>query len=113
MHEFAIAQDIVSSLEKELEKDLKMITSIEIEAGAFAGIVSDSLIFGLETILAEKEIRDVEVVINLTEAEAVCTCGEVYKLKDVFELCPRCGSASREMKGGTELSVKSVHLKEN
>ena len=113
MHEFAIAQDIVSSLEQQLKEDLNMITSIEIEAGAFAGIVSDSLVFGLETFLAEKEIRDVDVMIRQVEAEAVCTCGTVYKLKDVFELCPQCGSAAREMKNGTDLSVKSVHLKEN
>jgi len=113
MHEFAIAQDIVSSLEKQLENDLKMISSIEIDAGAFAGIVADSLVFGLETILAEKEIPDVKVVIRQAEAEAVCTCGEEYKLTNIFELCPQCGSAVREMKSGTELSVKSVHLKEN
>ena len=113
MHEFAIAQDIVSSLEIQLKEDLEMITSIEIEAGAFAGIVADSLIFGIETILAEKQIIDVDIEIDQAEAEALCKCGHSYKLKDVFELCPECGSAVREMKSGTELSVKSVNIKDN
>jgi len=112
MHEFAIAQDIVSSLEIQLKKDLEMITSIEIEAGAFAGIVTDSLIFGIETILAEKKIRNVDIKIDQAEAEALCVCGHSYKLKDIFELCPECGSAAREMKSGTELSVKSVNIKD-
>ncbi|MEN8221682.1 MAG: hydrogenase maturation nickel metallochaperone HypA [Acidobacteriota bacterium] len=113
MHEFAIAQDIISSLEQQLKEDLKMITSIEIEAGAFAGIVTDSLVFGIEAILAEKKIRDVDVRVDQAEAEALCECGNSYKLKDVFDLCPKCGSAVREMKSGTELSVKSVNIKES
>lgn len=113
MHEFAIAQDIISSLELQLKEDLKMITSIEIEAGAFAGIVTDSLVFGIETILAEKKITNVDIRIDQAEAEAVCECGCSYKLKDVFELCPECGSAIREMKNGTELSVKSVNIQDN
>ena len=50
MHEFAIAQDIISSLEKSLPEDFAKITAIDIETGAFSGIVTDSLVFGLETI---------------------------------------------------------------
>jgi len=113
MHEFAIAQDIVSSLEQQLQKDFEMITSIEIEAGTFAGIVTDSLIFGIETILAEKKMKDINIKVDKAEAEALCECGKSYKLKDIFELCPECGSAVREMKSGTELSVKSVNIKDN
>ncbi len=113
MHEFAIAQDIVSSLELQLKEDLKMITSIEIEAGTFAGIVTDSLVFGIETILAEKKILDVDIIVDEANAEALCECGSAYRLNDVFELCPKCGSAVREMKSGTEISVKSVNIKDN
>lgn len=112
MHEFAIAQDIISSLEKNLKDDLNRITAIDIETGAFSGIVSDSLAFGLETIFAEKEIKTVEIKIVKIEAEAVCECGFTYKLEDIFELCPKCGSAVRELNSGTEISVKSVNIKE-
>ncbi len=113
MHEFAIAQDIVSSLEKSLPDEFALITSISIETGAFSGIVADSLIFGLETIFAEKQINNVEINMVKIEAKAVCECGNTYELEDIFELCPKCGSATRELNSGTEISVKSVNIKED
>ncbi len=113
MHEFAIAQDIISSLEQNLSEEFSLITSINIETGAFSGIVADSLVFGLETIFAEKQIKNVEVNIAKIEAKAECECGNTYKLEDIFELCPKCGSATRELNNGTEISVKSVNIKED
>jgi len=113
MHEFAIAQDIISSLEKNLPEDFAKITSIDIETGAFSGIVTDSLVFGLETIFADNRINNVEINIVKIEAKAVCECGNSYNLEDVFELCPKCGSAVRELNSGTEISVKSVNIKED
>lgn len=110
MHEFAIAQDIVSSLEQQLKSDFSRITAMEMEAGAFAGIVEDSLVFGLETLFAEKNLTGVRIRILQREAEALCRCGNRYKLNNVFDLCPGCGSAVREMQGATELTVKSVIL---
>ncbi len=112
MHEFAIAQDIISSLEKNLKGDMNRITAIDIEAGAFSGIVSDSLSFGLEILFAEKHIGDVAVNITRTEAEALCECGVSYNLTDIFASCPKCGSVVRKLNNGTEISVKSVNIKE-
>jgi len=112
MHEFAIAQDIISSLEISLKSDLNLLSSIDIEAGAFAGIVTDSLIFGLQTILAEKKMNDVDIRIAQADATALCECGNSYTLQNMFELCPDCGSAEREMKSGTELTVRSVEIRD-
>jgi len=112
MHEFALAQDIISSLETKFKDDLKTITSIDIEAGVFSGIVTDSLAFGLETLFLEKQVKDVEINIGMTEAKAICECGNIYNPKAVFELCPKCGSTVRTFEKGTDVLVKSVNLRE-
>ncbi len=112
MHEFAIAQDIISSLKTSLKDDMRDITAIDIEIGAFSGIVTDSLSFGLETIFAENDIANVRINIKKCKAEATCKCGNKYVISDIFELCPKCGSASRDISSGTEILVKSVNLRD-
>ncbi len=112
MHEFALAQDIISTLETKLKDDLKAITAIDIEAGRFSGIIADSLVFGLETLFFEKQIKNIEINVEMTEARAICECGNIYNPKAVFELCPRCGSTVRTFEKGTDVLVKSVNLRE-
>jgi Zn finger protein HypA/HybF involved in hydrogenase expression len=112
MHEFAIAQDIVISLGEKLGNDINLLTGIDIETGAFSGIVDDSLMFGLETLLLDRGIKDVKIGIIHKSAEAVCNCGRTYLINDIFELCPDCGSAGREIPHGTDISVTSVSMRE-
>jgi len=113
MHEFAIAQDIVTSLSKNLQENFVKITEINIEAGTFSGIVTDSLSFGLEVLFKENNIDDVKINIAKSETTAVCECGKKYVVKDIFDFCPACGSPEREISSsGTEIMVTSVEVKE-
>lgn len=116
MHEFAIAQDIISSLEKSLGNDFKKINKINIGIGSFSGIVTDSLSFGLETLFKTENITS-EVEINITERETIaeCECGNKYKIKGIFDFCPVCNSPVRKISGEmTEIYVDSVEIeKEN
>jgi len=112
MHEFAIAQDIVTSLSKKLQEDFKKIYKINIEVGTFSGIVNDSLSFGLEALFKENNIADVKINITKSETGAVCECGNKYVVKDIFSFCPVCGSSKREMSNSTEITVTSVEVRE-
>ncbi|MEN8153137.1 MAG: hydrogenase maturation nickel metallochaperone HypA [Acidobacteriota bacterium] len=112
MHEFAIAQDIVTSLSNNLQEDFLRISKINIEVGTFSGVVTDSLSFGLEALFKESKIEGVKINISENETTAVCECGKDYLVKDIFDLCPHCGSTSRDISDGTEISVTSVEIKE-
>jgi len=82
MHEFAIAQDITSSLQKSLGEDFKNLSKINIEIGCFSGIVADSLSFGLETLIGiEQGDSNLLIDIREKEANAKCECGHKYKVK--------------------------------
>lgn len=112
MHEFAIAQDIVTSLSNNLKENFAKISKINIEVGTFSGIVFDSLSFGLEAVFKENKIEDVKINIAESETTALCECGKKYVVKDIFEFCPACGSPKREISNGTEIIVTSVEVEE-
>ena len=113
MHEFAIAQDIVTSLERSLGDDFNNLQKINISFGTFSGIVSDSLSFGLEALLkTEKENNPVEINIIEKKTIADCKCGNKYEIKEIFDSCPVCKSVVRELSGGSDICVDSVEIKE-
>ena len=113
MHEFALAEEIVASLEKKLEDDFTKLIAIQIEVGAFSGVVLESLNFGLELVLKEKLTHHVELRVNLQSARVKCECGEGYTIQSVFEACPACSSLNRAVETGTDVIIQSVDLADN
>lgn len=112
MHEFALAQNIIAAVEKSIGDDFKKLTAVHIQVGEFAGVVSDSLSFGLDVALKDKKLENVAVHIKSVPAEAHCQCGKIYYIKDMFEICPACNSLKREIKSGTDVVVSSVEVED-
>ena len=113
MHEFALAQEIVATISSKVTEGLENIQSIDIDVGAFSGIVVDSLDFGLQALFEEESITDIQVNINTIPTIAACECGTEYQLKEIFEMCPECQSFNRKLVSGTDIIIKSIELKEN
>ena len=112
MHEFALAQDIVETITQQVTDDLEKITQINIEVGAFSGVVAESLEFGIKVIFADKNIPGAKVNIVKVPTIARCKCGKEYELNDIFTSCPECQSFERQIKSGMDIFIKSVALSE-
>lgn len=112
MHEFALAQDIVATITQQVTENLEKITHINIDVGAFSGVVAESLEFGINVIFAEKNIPGVKVNILKVPTIARCKCGNEYQLNEIFESCPKCGSFERKIISGMDIVIKSVELLE-
>ncbi len=112
MHEFALAQDIVETITLKVTEDLEKVSNINIDVGAFSGIVAESLDFGLKVILAEKQNPDVNVNITRIPSIARCVCGNEYRLNEIFESCPQCQSFNRELISGMDIVINSVEVSE-
>jgi len=112
MHEFALAQDIMATIAKQVTDDFKKITAINIEIGAYSGVVADSLAFGIDIICKEKELPDVKVNIVNVPTIAKCVCGRKYEMSEIFETCPQCGSFNRKIISGMDIVINSVELSE-
>jgi hydrogenase nickel incorporation protein HypA/HybF len=112
MHEFALAQDIVETIGRSVTEDLSKVKGIHIEVGEFSGVVIESLEFGLNVVLQDKNLTDVKVDINTVPAAAVCECGNEYPIKDILDACPRCRSYNRKIISGTDVIIKTVEIEE-
>ncbi|MCU0285304.1 MAG: hydrogenase maturation nickel metallochaperone HypA [Acidobacteria bacterium] len=112
MHEFALANDIIETIEKQVTSEINKLSIINIEVGLFSGIVVDSLEFGLKTILADKKLPDVKINIKEVPTIARCQCGNEYSLTQIYEDCPLCHSLSRKIISGTDVVIESVELTE-
>lgn len=112
MHEFALATDIIETVSTKVSPDLSKLSGINIDVGAFSGVVADSLDFGLRTILADKNLPDVKI--NITEVPTIarCECGNDYSLKEIFENCSLCHSFNRQIISGMDIVIESVELME-
>ena len=110
MHEFALAQDIVETIGRNVGEDLSKVTAIHIEVGEFSGVVTESLEFGLNVVLKDKNLPDVKIDISTASATAVCECTNEYPVKDILDACPKCNSYNRKITSGIDVIIKSVEL---
>lgn len=113
MHEFALAQDIVDTIQAKVTPDLCKVVQINLALGSFSGVVADSLDFGLKLILGEK--NNPQALINISHVPTVarCHCGHTYELEEIFTPCPLCQSLNRTVVSGMDVVIKSVEITED
>ena len=129
MHEWALAESIVTSAVEIAEKEnLKKIKEIDISLGELQQIEEDIFRFALDEILKSMNLGDVEIVIetetavfkcnnckhtwefekdklNETEAEAIHFLPE---MAFVHMRCPNCGSPDFTVIKGRGVSITSI-----
>ncbi len=111
MHEFSLAQDIIETIGRNVAaSDMTKLTAIHIEVGEFAGVVVDSLEFGLQIVLKDKNMGSVTIDITRIPAFALCECKSEYQIKDILESCPVCHSFNRTLTSGKDVIIKSIEL---
>jgi len=133
MHEWALAESILSAAVEEAEKQkLKKITQIKINLGELQQIEQDIFEFALNEIIKEQQglIKDVKIIIETEESTLKCkNCGNEWTFKDmkkkitdteseaihflpevafVHSRCPKCGSPDFEITKGRGVSITQL-----
>ena len=112
MHELSIALGIVKVAEAETARaNMQKVEQIELEIGALAGIEIEALEFVWASAVKETILEKAVKKIKIIKGEAKCEeCGHVFKLKQLYDTCPDCGSYLKTITKGKELLVKSLEL---
>lgn len=110
MHEMSIAQSLLNIiLEEGSRHSLSRVRQVNLQIGAMAAIVPDSLTFCFELLARDTLAEGARLAIE--EIPVVARCGDCsldYPVENQVFLCPRCGMPSLELVSGRELSVVSI-----
>lgn len=112
MHELSIASEIISIVEKEIEKlQIGGIKTIKLKIGALAGVDPEALRFGFEAASAGTKLDGTQLDIDWVTVKGRCrTCSREFAIDDYAFICPYCESRDIEVTEGEELDI--VHLVE-
>ena len=133
MHEWALAESILSTTLEEAEKEkLKSIDEIKIGIGELQQIERDIFEFALGEIIKSKEnkLKNVKISIETEKSTLKCkSCDHTWKFSDmkkklnedeseaihfipevafVHTRCPKCGSPDFEITTGRGVSIVSI-----
>jgi len=113
MHEMALSQRIVDTAAEAAEERDGRMTGICIAVGALSATNVESLSFWLEETLRSRGLEGADVEMEQPAADMRCECGEEYEARDMFSGCPECGSFSREVLSGMDVTVKWVEVEDD
>ena len=112
MHEMSIAINIIDIATREAVKaKAKKVNSIDIEIGSLSGVVVEALDFALQIAVKDSILESAEVNIMEICGRAKCNqCSKEFELKDLYEICPLCGSPDITILQGQEMRVKTMNI---
>lgn len=119
MHEFGIAERIVSYVEKEIEKKKPLeIKEIKIELGELLFIEPETLKFIIREMSRNTPLKNAKIKIEMIKPEVKCPLGHIYKGKfKIFShyhefpfeefKCRKCGKPVKIL-SGDECRIKEI-----
>lgn len=115
MHELALAAEVLDLVTEaaaaERARPVRRVRNVRLLVGALAGVEPEALRFAWEAVREGSVAASAPLVLTAVAATGTCAdCGDCSPAWDRLELCPACGSAQRQVSGGTELSVESVEV---
>lgn len=115
MHEASIAQQILHvAKEHTADLDPESIESVHVKIGEFSGVLTDSVHFCFDVMIAGTDWQHVRLVIDRTPFLVRChTCQNTARNELGIALCAQCGSSDTEILSGYEMAITEIQLKEN
>jgi hydrogenase nickel incorporation protein HypA/HybF len=112
MHEFSIAESILTAVRKELTGHPgARPTRIGLRIGELASVNADSLKFCFDSINAGTDWEKVALDVCVCPARRICIdCGHEFVMQDYNPICPACSSQLTDLEGGDELEFDYLEV---
>jgi hydrogenase nickel incorporation protein HypA/HybF len=122
VHELTVAMQICDALDRELvgddpdTSDVPIVVDVvRVQVGALSGIVPGALRFAWpHAVGGTPLLASATLDIDLVDASVGCeSCGATTNTPELTRLrCPLCGSPQVQVRGGHELDIISVDIRE-
>ncbi|MFA6456233.1 MAG: hydrogenase maturation nickel metallochaperone HypA [Bacteroidota bacterium] len=112
MHELSIAESIIDIIHQYVATErLCTVRSVTVKVGTFSGVVSDSLEFSYQAIIAGTPLDQSRLSIEQIPFVIECTeCSQQSYNEPGMMQCTSCGSVRTKILSGKELQVKDIEL---
>lgn len=112
MHELSIAQGILDIVQQHVPPErLASVVSVRVRLGRLSGVVSESLSFCFDALVAETPFRRARLEIEHVATRCACLdCGASFEPEALVFFCPSCRSGRVRLVSGNDLQVVHVEL---
>ena len=112
MHEFSVAEGMVTAIEGSVRSPAKLV-SVRVTIGPLAGISGEVLAFCFPEVANARGFGKPVLAITYVQARMQCVpCTCEYLVDSVYVTCPSCGSLDRLVLSGREFMIDSVEVEE-
>jgi hydrogenase nickel incorporation protein HypA/HybF len=112
MHEMALAESILTTLEEQARThDYKRVKVVRLEIGPLAGVETEALRFSFDVVVKGTLADGARLDIDTDPARAWClACGKLVVVAARYDPCPDCGGHQLQITSGTELRIKELEV---
>ncbi|RMF58452.1 MAG: hydrogenase maturation nickel metallochaperone HypA [Calditrichaeota bacterium] len=114
MHELALADSIVSTVRREVERqNLPPVKTIVVRIGALSAVVPDALLFNYEVLTRDTPLERAKLVIEEVPVRARCrACRREFSVDGLVFACPECDSGQIDVIAGEELDIAYIEVED-
>lgn len=110
MHEFSIAQQILTVVMKNVDRPAR-VREVGVKVGVVSGIVIDALELGFEAAKQHTALNQAKLIMEVHPRNAQCrACGGESQVTAAWCHCPICQSPDVVCSGGDDLTISYVEV---
>lgn len=115
MHEVAIAQSLITLIERERARLGNVpVIGVGLRIGDLSDVNPDSLLFGYQCLVADTSLAGCEITIERVPANGKCRqCDTTSRYDDFVFICPSCGGSAIDLLSGQELEIAWLNIEDN
>lgn len=112
MHEFGIAENILEAArEAARANEARRVDVVRVRVGALSGVVEEALRFAFDALADGTMAAGARLEIEPAPVRCYCeTCDAEFVAAPLNYVCPACGRASSDIRGGRELNMLSFEV---
>lgn len=113
MHELAICQNILSTIEEEMNDEVSSIREIHLRIGLLSCIEPEVLKQSFSFMKIDTAFEKADLYIEMIDVAATCEkCGNNFKVEKYKFVCPACEEPVSNVTAGNELLIYKIVLEQ-
>ena len=114
MHELSIARSLIEIACEEAKKRHLDVQAVHVKIGVLSGVVTQALLFAYDIAVENTPLSGTRLVVEEAPVRVFCHSCKVESTLEGMQnfACSKCGAVSGDLRGGQELNLTSLEVKD-